>query len=440
MTGLPPRSHGMLQNGSMPMPDVPTLAQCFHDAGYHTNAVGKLHVSPQRQRIGFDEVLLDEEGRGKQGAGQDDYEIFLGDHGYPGQRFAGGMNNNEYIWRAWHLPDELHVTNWAASMMARQIKRRDPLRPGFWYLSFSHPHPPLAPLQAYLDLYRELEPPAPYIGDWTSPNQSLPTAIRRETNRLEHWNERPDHIRLIRKAHYALCTHIDHQIRLVIGTLREEGILNDTIVCFTADHGDMLGDHLMWAKHQMYEGSNHIPMILMGTDEQMRDGTVGHHRSDDRLVGLADVVPTLLELTGLTIPSNVEGLSMVGKSRRRYLYGLWGYPGQSENMSPTRMVRDERYKLVYYAVGNVLQLFDMQQDPHELENRLGDPELADVQNELTGRLVSFLACDEGDAAWIENGKLKGLPEESYGPNLNRGLSGQRGSHWPPPPIGRVPWS
>ena len=66
-----------------------------------------------------------------------------------------------------------------------------------------------------------------------------------------------------RRAFYALCTHIDHQLRIIIGTLREEGLLNGTIICFTSDHGDMLGNHNMWAKRLFYEYSTNIPMILV---------------------------------------------------------------------------------------------------------------------------------------------------------------------------------
>ncbi len=124
---------------------------------------------------------------------------------------------------------------------------------------------------------------------------------------------------------------------------------------------------------------------------------------------------------------------MVGASLREHICSLWGHPDQSESMSPTRMVRDQRYKLIYYSVGNILQLFDMQEDPHELKNRAGDPELAEVQDVLTRRLVDFLASDEADAAWIRNGELIGSPEEPYEPSPDRGLSGQRGLHWPPPP-------
>ena len=71
-------------------------------------------------------------------------------------------------------------------------------------------------------------------------------------------------LREVRRAFYALCTHIDHQLRIVIGTLREEGVLDDTIVMIAGDHGEMLGDFGLFAKRTYYEGSGRIPMILVG--------------------------------------------------------------------------------------------------------------------------------------------------------------------------------
>ena len=113
MTGTTPRTHGdRVFNETLPMPDVPTMAQTFREAGYQAYAVGKLHVYPQRNRIGFDDVILDEEGRTQYGV-TDDYELFLGDQGYAGQQFYHGMSNNQYTARPWHLSEADHVTNWA---------------------------------------------------------------------------------------------------------------------------------------------------------------------------------------------------------------------------------------------------------------------------------------------------------------------------------------
>jgi arylsulfatase A-like enzyme len=129
------------------MPNIKTLAQSFRDAGYQAYAVGKLHVYPQRDRIGFDDVMLSEEARYQFGV-TDDYEMWLGENGYLGQEYSHGMSNNQYYTRPWHLPEEAHQTTWATAQMVRTIKRKDPTRPAFYYLSYVHPHPPLVPLQA----------------------------------------------------------------------------------------------------------------------------------------------------------------------------------------------------------------------------------------------------------------------------------------------------
>jgi len=410
MTGTPPRTHGdrtFMTDALMPE-GLPTLAQTFRDAGYQAQAVGKLHVYPPRDRIGFDDVILAEEGRPQLGA-IDDHQLFLGDEGYAGQGFAHGMSNNDYQHRPWHLPEYTHVTNWTTQQMVRQIKRRDPLRPSFWYLSYCHPHPPLVPLQCYLDMYRELEIDMPVTGDWATASAGIPHMIQRVQDKWNHFNA--SQIQAIRRAFYALCTHIDHQMRVVLGTY-------------------MFGNHGLWAKRLFYEGAANVPMILMGT---AGDERVGHHRVDDRLVGWQDVMPTLLDLAGIETPESVAGLSMVGNEQRALFYGEC-----AEDATATRMIRDARHKLIYYPVGNHVQLFDLETDPQELHNLAGQADYAETQVELTGSLISELYGS--DTAWIQDDQLVGLPDQEYVSSPNRGLSGQRGVHWPPPPLdltGRV---
>ena len=226
--------------------------------------------------------------------------------------------------------------------MCRQIRRRDPKRPGFWYLSYVHPHPPLVPLQAYLDLYRDIPIDEPQSGEWSLDKEQLPYYLKIIRSK---WQTLPDsEILRVRRAFYASATHIDHQLRLVIGTLREEGLLDDTIILFTSDHGDMLGNHGLWAKRLFYEQSANVPLILLGArgDERISGSSIS-----DRLVGWQDVMPTLLDLAGLEIPETVEGSSMVRAEVRPYLYGECGVGPKS-----SRMIRKEQWKLIYYPCGN----------------------------------------------------------------------------------------
>ncbi|MDA0838619.1 MAG: sulfatase-like hydrolase/transferase [Planctomycetota bacterium] len=418
MTGTSCRAHGDRVFRDEPAPvHLQTMAQTFRNSGYQAYAVGKLHVSPQRSRIGFDDVILAEEGRLQFGL-VDDYELFLGDQGYVGKQFAHGMCNNDYLNRPWHLPEELHVTNWTTQQMARTIQRRDPGKPGFWYLSYCHPHPPLAPLQCYMDMYKDLDPGEPYFGEWSREFDALPHRLKSQTRDADP--RRPHEIAQARRAFYAMCTHIDHQLRVVIGTLREEGLLDNTILMFTSDHGDMLGNHGMWAKRLFYEDSANVPMLLMGVAS---DECVGHHRVDHRIVGWQDIMPTLLDLAGIEIPETVEGQSMVGEERE-FIYGECG-----SGAGASRMIRSRSYKLIYYPVGNVVQLFDVENDPRELYDLLHSPAHQDVIADLKSKLIEELYG--GDEEWVRNGDLVGLPDQEFEHKPNRGLNGQRGSHWPP---------
>ena len=332
------------------------------------------------------------------------------------------MSNNDYNWRPWHLPEHLHVTNWITFAAARMIRRRDPPRPSFWHVSYTHPHPPLVPLASYVERYRSRPIDEPVVGDWARDPSQLPYAL--QVTRT-YWEElRPDRLADARRAAYALCTHIDHQIRILIGSLREEAVLDNTIILITADHGDMLGNHGFYAKRLMYEGSANTPMILIDVTGSAR---VPSGAVDRRLVGLQDIMPTLLDLAGLPIPASCEGLSMAASERRAYLYGE-----AMVGAKATRMIHDGRYKLIWYPAGNQLQLIDLETDHHERVDRSNDPGLADIRARLSAELVRQLYG--ADLAWVEDGRLIGMPAPALHARPNRDLHGQRGLHYPPVPI------
>jgi len=426
MTGTTTRTHGdRVFRKSEPMPELPTLAGCFHDAGYQAFCVGKLHVYPERDRIGFDDVLLSEEGRPHLAI--DDYSLFLADQGYTGAGFAHGLPNNNYTHRPWHLPEHCHVTNWATQAMCRTIKRRDPTRPAFWTLSYEAPHPPLAPLAAYMEHYRQFDMEPPLEASWAADAATLPHALQA----LLSYYPRLGEVRLaeVKRAYYALCTHLDHQLRVVLGTLREEKELDNTIILFCSDHGDMLGDFGLFAKRTFYEGAARVPMILMGLpgDRQLTAG-----RRDDRLVGLQDVMPTLLDLAGIDVPESCDGMPMHGEARRETLYG-----DVLENNSASRMMHDGRYKLIWYPAGNIVQLFDLERDPQELTDLAGTAEARPVRDRLEAALAGVCHGRDIEEGWVRDGRLSGYDPGPYEPKPDRSFSAQRGMHYPQPPAGTI---
>ena len=424
MTGTFSKTHGdRVFDGETPMPQ-PTIAQVFRDAGYHAYGVGKLHVNPPRDRIGFDDVLIHESGRlGNRDdqMAQDDYEHFLTERGYPGEESSYGIQNT-FTYRDWHLPEYYHYTNWTAREMSRYIVRRDRDRPSFWYMSFDAPHPPFLPPAPFMDIYRGLEINESFMGDWARDFDALPFALKTKVNAYRELALSPTRAREIRRAFYAMSTHVDHQIKAVIGLLKEQGILDNTIMMFTSDHRNMQGDHGMFNQDVFYEGSANIPMVLMPTAEQAK-GT-GLNKRDGRLVAQADVMPTLLELCDIPIPNSVEGLSMVGDEKRDYLYGEF-----KENHNATRMVHDGRYKLIYYPVGNRFQIFDLREDPNELHDAADDPAYSDVRTRLTGLLKERIYGS--DLEWLKDGELAGLPEPELTDDYfyNPTMGNARGYRW-----------
>ena len=417
MTGMTARSHGdrSFTNG-MPMPDAPTMAECFKAGGYQAFAVGKLHVSPQRDRIGFDDVLLEEQGRHQFGGKADDYELFLQERGHAGQEYANAMCHNDFIARPWHLNEYEHQINWATREMCKTIRRRDPRKPGFWYLSYSAPHPPMTPLQAYIDIYRHVEIDAPSTGDWSRDEEALPYAVKvRHVNNASlvgaPWRE----VELARRAYYATLTHIDHQIRLAIGTLHEEGLLDDTIVVFTSDHGHMVGEHGMWCMRMLYEMSAKIPLFIVPTkgSDRFAQGSV-----DSGLAEFGDLMPTLLDLCELPIPETVEGI-VLGKETRDHLYGE-----HDEGVTAMRMMRSGSYKLIYYPAGNIVQLFDVERVPRETNDLSDEADHQQARRELTAMLIQDMYGS--DSAWIDSEELVGMEAPEFTPRDNRGLMGQRG--------------
>ncbi|WP_292058489.1 MULTISPECIES: sulfatase-like hydrolase/transferase [unclassified Martelella] len=422
MTGLSPKSHGdRVFQPMLPMPDAPTLAQCFRDGGYQAFSVGKLHIHPQRDRIGFDDALLAEEGRAQLGA-VDDYDMFLADRGFAGQQYLHGMSNNDYIWRPWHLPEDCHVTNWTAREMCRVIKRRDHGRPAFWNMSFTHPHPPLVPLESYLARYAPADMPDPTIAEWARDPEAMPYALRFVLNYLPERS--PRERKALMAAFFALCTHIDHQIRIVIGTLREEGILDDTAILFLSDHGDMLGNGGLYGKRLFLEPSTKVPGIFVAPKST---GDTYRGKVCDGIFGLADVMPTLLEIAGLPVPDGVDGVSMLDLKGRPHLYGEC-----LEGPRANRMIRRGDWKLIWYPAGNAVQLFDLASDPGERRDLSSAPEAAQMRAELEALLVEHLyGCD---LDWVKDGRLTGFEAPPLSAPDERKLAGQRGLHYPQPPL------
>jgi arylsulfatase A-like enzyme len=373
----------------------------FRKAGYHTQAIGKMHVWPERSRLGFDDVVLHDgflhfsrkEFR-QQFAFFDDYVPWL--RRQPGMSpeadyFDHGINCNSVVARPWDKPESVHPTNWLATQTTEWLYRRDPTKPFFLYLSFHRPHPPYDPPQWAYDQYMALPAYERTLGDWEGDWDEF----RRDGDYQAAIGDLPDRVvHRARAGYYGLMAQIDLQVNRIREALRDFGVLDNTVIAFTSDHGEMMGDHRMFRKAVPYEGSAHVPFIVA---DARTSGGSARGVVVDHVVELRDLMPTLLDLAGLPIPEGVDGVSLApfvrgqtaAEAPREWLHGEHTYWGQS-----LQWVTDGRVKYVWGSAKGVEQLFDLVADPGELHNLAGLAEHAALHDLWRGRLVEALTGRE----------------------------------------------
>lgn len=399
-TGLSQERHGRVgYRDGVPWDYDVTLAGTFGQAGYQTQAVGKMHVYPERSRLGFDDVTLHDgflhfvRDRHRDLAEVDDYVPWLQRRlGYAADYFDHGVDCNSVVARPWDKPEATHPTNWVVQRSIEFLRNRDAERPFFLYTSFHRPHPPYDPPAWAFEQYLYQDMPAPPVGDWTDlwaahDDSMSPTAhVARYDSRT---------LQRARAGYYGHMSHIDQQISRLLHELAAHGVAGDTVVCLVSDHGEMLGDHHMYRKGFPYEGSTRIPFILTGP------GVPAGVLDTDHVVELRDVMPTLLDLAGAGVPDELDGRSvrpLLDGDRavpwREYLHGELTVLGQS-----VQYLTDGRDKYVWCSGTGAEQLFDLATDPaelHDLAREAGaEPRVAlwrtRLVEALTGRPEGFVA-------------------------------------------------
>ena len=405
MTGLHHRKHGRVgYKDAIPWNYSTTLGNVFTNAGYHTQVVGKMHVFPARNLLGFHNVVLHDgylhwnRQRQPMLVADDDYLLDLRrHHGVDADYIDSGIGCNGYAVTPWPYDLMLHPTAWVTSQSIDFLRRRDPTRPFFLISSYHRPHPPLDPPQAYLDLYRESEIPKPISGDWVG-EDGLPNSKNRKnfTDSPKHINE--SQIQQARRAYYAQCTFIDHQINRIIMALIEQQVFENTLILFMSDHGDMLFDHEVEAKSLPYQGSAGIPLIIRTPDHM----NLPKNQIITEPVELRDILPTLCDLSGIPIPSDISGQSLLpllqGKITpwREYLHGEHE-SGEWSN----HWITDGKMKYIWYSQTGREQLFNLQDDPLEIK----DLAASEPQTILIWRSRLIRELEGREEGYVSDGKL-----------------------------------
>jgi arylsulfatase A-like enzyme len=255
------------------------------------------------------------------------------------------------------------------------------------------------------------------LGDWCG-DDACPEAVKRWRQEWSIDLIPPEVIREARAAYYGLITQIDYNMGRVFSALQDLGIFDDTLILYSSDHGEMLGDQHCGAKATFYEPSAHVPFVLRlpKSWENRCHGT-----ENRQLVTHADILPTLLAAAGGTIPDAVDGQDLIALARgelaepRKYL----------EATSKTVeyfAITDGRWKYIYYPEGAVEHLFDIQTDPSELNNLAEIPDFEDRKTELRAELIRRHEERGSDA--IRRGEWISKPLRADG------IRDRRNSAWP----------
>lgn len=380
MTGMRPTSHGMLgYRDGCPWPYRHTLAGELARSGYQTINVGKTHFHPARLHLGFEELIIPR-----------DYDDWIDrETGLLRARHAHGVHNNSWMSRPNHLPEHRQEETWLTNQAMERLVKRDPERPFFMCLSYHGPHPPWCPPQYYFDLFMAKNIPEPAVGEWAA-HHAREAACPMDVNA---WRGRlsPELNHRARAGYFAYLAYIDAQIGRFVEFLGRSGLLNNSMLAFTSDHGEMLGDHNLWRKVNACDPSARIPFIV----KPPSGWTARANADDDALVGLEDVMPTFLEVAGADIPETVEGQSLApilrGETASQRMYYHHEHSPCYTHDNAYQCITSKAWKYVWNPVTGAEQLFDRSNDPCELCDLAGKPEAGDILAEYRVVLARELA-------------------------------------------------
>ncbi|HET7769643.1 MAG TPA: arylsulfatase [Chloroflexota bacterium] len=369
-SGQSPEAHGMVgMKGGVPWEMPCTLPAELARAGYQTEMIGKLHLYPERKLYGFHHIRLAESTNREQNG--NDYLDWLRDGGavpLETNEFGHGhgVSPNGWVGKPSHLPEHRTHAFWVVSQAQQFLKRRDPTAPFFLNVSFIDPHPPLTPPQHYYDRYMALDLPEPVVGDWAP---DVPPTKGQNPNA---WfvNLDKETMRRCRAGYYGLMSHVDDQVARLMDFMRLNGHMRDTLILFTSDHGEMLGDHHHFRKTFPYEGSARVPFLLQAPPSLgLRSGV-----TVDSPVGLQDVMPTLLDAAGVEISETVTGRSVLPLLRAGSDNAAWRDAIHGEHSGiysydlGNHFLVSDRHKYIWWSQTGREQLFDLRDDPQEMRD------------------------------------------------------------------------
>lgn len=364
--------------GVIPTDDI-LMPEHLRRNGYNTFGTGKWHNSPAAYHRSFDDG-----GEIYFGGMADHWNLpscdFNPDGVYPEPKpIVQNMHLNQpdetYTLRYDHVQEGKHSTDLISNCTIDYINGYNSDKPFFIYTSFLAPHDPRTMPQKYLDMYdiNDISLPQNFKPQHEFDNGELQV---RDEVRLINKPMNPDELLEHIREYYAMITHVDDRVGMIIESLKTNGYYDNTIIIFAGDNGLAVGQHGLVGKQNLYDHSVRIPLIMCGPG-------INKSYETDALCYLLDIFPTLCDMLNLDSPSSIEGISF-----RSLLDSSSTEPIRDHIFCAyrnfQRSVRKDNIKLIRYNVDGVIhnQLFDINDDPWELKNLYNDKKYEDIQKKL----------------------------------------------------------
>jgi len=369
MSGQLPSRTRVYDNAAEFASDIPTYAHHLRSAGYYTCLSGKMHFVGPDQLHGFEERLT-----------TDIYPADFGwtpDYRKPGERIDWWYHNLGSVTGAgiaettnqMEYDDEVafHATQ-KLYHLARTSTDAD-RRPWCLTVSFTHPHDPYVARRKYWNLYEDCPALEPEVGFIPAEKQDPHAQRLYLASDYESFDIKAEQIARARRGYFANISYLDDHVGELVAVLEATRMLDDTVILFCSDHGDMLGERGLWFKMCFHEGSARVPLMIAGRD--IKPGLI---RSP---VSNLDILPTLCELAGIDLGgitpwTDGQSLLPLTKGMDRAKPVLMEYAAEG-SYAPLVGIREGKYKFVHCEI-DPPQLFDLESDPHELDNLAARPE------------------------------------------------------------------
>lgn len=354
--------------------------------GYHTAIAGKLHYTPQRFSYGFDQFWsFTAEGptpelghiaylKKKYGPGAAKWARKEGSCPWPDDPLGQDVGIFRY-------EEEDFETEWLTDRSIDYLRsRQGKQEPWFLFTSYLKPHSPSVEPEKWFKRYDPAAIPVP----------KLPADIKERRAKAEGRGKRQliddeQMLRVMSAAYYGAIAHVDQQIGRLLRELDRLQMADNTLVLFTADHGNMLGDRGRMFKGVMYEGSSHVPLIWRGP----KGSKENRGRVVNKIIENTDVLPSMLEAARLPVPEGVQGRSFLNLMRTRDDF----WKDRCFSQLSTAMLRNPQYKFIDMSrdLTGEPELYDMRNDPKEERNLAGDPKMREFVEYAKRELTSWRA-------------------------------------------------